>query len=207
MYDKLSIINDELAVTGNNLVAVADDGSDEWNVCSPAYEAAVQTVSQQHNWNFDTNVVTLNRVGDSPDDMYTDAYAKPNAALALVWVRAGDRPADWKVINNQICLNSNGFTVTCKYVLDQGAANWPPLFVDIIRLHVRAAIYRGLHEDPGQADREEMKAKAALMEARTRVDQDQPKRAAFNSAARTARYVRRPFIKTPPGWGGTGIPS
>jgi hypothetical protein len=207
MFDKLSIIADELAQTGDFIPATADDGSDEWNTCSPAYERAVQSVTQAHNWNFETNVVTLNRVGDSPDDMFEDAYAKPNGALSIVWVRVNGMPANYTIINNQIVLTAAGGIITCKYTIDAGPANWPPMFADIIRLHVRAAIYRGLHEDPAQADREEGKAHLVLLQAQTRVDQDTPKRALFNGRAQSARFVRRPYIRMPPGWGGTGIPS
>jgi hypothetical protein len=46
--DKLSTIADELAITGNNVPQTADDGSDEWSVCSPAYEAAVAQTIEAH---------------------------------------------------------------------------------------------------------------------------------------------------------------
>lgn len=205
--DKLSIIVDELARTGNNFPSVTDDGSDEWTCCSPAYDAAVAETIEAHSWNFDTQVATLVRQGDSPDDLYVDAFAKPNQCLHLIWVRLNDQTVDYKIINNQVCLTASAGTVRAKYVLDQGAANWPALFVKIIRLYVRAAIYRGLHEDPQQADREEAKAMAALADARTRVDQEAPKRAPFNSRAIAARRVRRPWVNSPAGWSGTDVPN
>lgn len=216
--DKLSIISAELAMTGNNVPAVADDGSDEWNACSPAYDIGVPLTVERHNWNFATQIAALNRVGDSPDDQYTDAYAMPPGSLSLVWVRADSSgieaaPAldevaiDYKIINNQICLSSEGGAITAKFVVNPGVQNWPPLFTAIIRLLVRSAIYRGLHEDNAQADREEAKAEALLDEARTRTDQQSPKRAAFTSRAVNARRVRRPAISSPPGYGGTGNPN
>ncbi len=216
MYvDKLSIINDELAELGENPVAVADNGAPEWNVCSPTYEKAIQETIQAHSWDFATNVATLVRVGPSPDDLYADAMAKPNGCLQVIWVRLEespgvDMPADYKIINNQICLNLDGYSATAKYIVDPQITStgaWPPLFTKVIRHRVRAAIYRGLQEDPVQADKEEAKAEAVLQMARTRVDQEQPKRATFNSRAISARFVRRPFIHLPFGWGGTGVPN
>lgn len=206
MVDKLSIIADELARTGNNIPAVSDDGSDEWTVCSPAFDAAVAETIEAHSWNFDTRIASLVRQNASPDDLYTDAFAKPNQCVHLIWVRLNDQTVDYKIINNQVCLSAGGRTVTAKYVLDQGTANWPPLFAKVIRLLVRSAIYRGLHEDPATADREEAKAMAALADARTRVDQESPKRAPFNSRAVAARRVRRPFVNSPAGWSGTDVP-
>lgn len=205
--DKLSIICDELAQTGDNFPAAADDGSDEWTVCSPAFDSAVAETLEAHSWNFDTRIATLVRTGAPDDDLYQDAFAKPNQSLHLIWVRLNDQTVDYKIINNQVCLTALGRTVTAKYIVDQGMANWPPLFTKVIRLQVRAAIYRGLHEDAQQADREEAKALAALAVARTRVDQESPKRAPFNSRAIAARRVRRPFVNSPAGWSGTDVPN
>lgn len=205
--DKLSIINSELAKTGNNLVAVEDDGSDEWTACSPAFDDAVELTTERHTWNFGSNIVAVNRVGNSPDDLYDDAFAMPQGSLRLVWVRLNDASVDYKIIGNKICLSSGGGTVTAKIIVDPGSQNWPPIFAAVIRLHVRAAIYRGLHEDAAQADREEAKAEHMLQEARTVVDQNAPKRAMFNSRARSSRRVRRPWVRSPADFGGTGVPN
>ena len=209
--DKIGIINSELAQTGNATVAVEDDGSEEWNVCSPAYDVGVDVTVERHDWNFGTNIATLQRVGDSPDDEYDDAYALPNGQLSIVWVRLAsgggiDQPADFKIINDLICLTSSGLRPKCKFLVNPGEQNWPPLFAAVIRLLVRAAIYRGLNEDAAQADKEEKKAEAILNEARTRVDQSSPKRAMFNSRAVMSRRVRRPWVGSPAGWSGTGVP-
>ena len=42
--------------------------------------------------------------------------------------------------------------------------------------------------------------------ARTRYDQQKPKRAFWNSRITAARRVRRPWPPSPVGWGGSGIP-
>lgn len=214
--DKLSIISDECSILGENPPATADDGSPEWNACSPAYEAAVQETIQAHSWPFETQIATLVRVGTSPDDTYTDAMAMPNACLQLIWVRVAesagnDFPADYKIVNNRICLNLFGtYTATAKYVIDPqiiGTGPWPPLFTKIIRYKVRAAICYGLREDDDAGMKWDAAAAAVLQEARTRVDQQQPKRAVFNSRAIASRIVRRPWVRTPFPWGGTGVPN
>lgn len=205
--DKLSIIVDALGLTGNRLPSVADDGSPEWIVASIAYEAAVDNLIEAHSWNFATAIVTLQRSGNSPDDQFTDAYARPPDSLALVWIRANDIPGDYKIISNLICLNSFGGTITCKYVRIPDAGSWPPMFVDCVRSMVMAGIYRGLNEDIDAASRMETQVRQKLADARTRTDQEQPKRTFFNSRLRTTRNVRRPWITNPPQWGGTGNPS
>lgn len=205
--DKLSIIASELALCGENIPATADDGSDEWNVCSPAYDIAVPLTTERHTWNFATNVIAANRVGASPDALYDDAYQVPPGSLRIVWVRLGDMTVDYKIINNQICLSARGQHVNVKVVVDPGYQNWPPIFTAIIRLLVRSAIYRGLREDDQGADRQEAKAEAMLQEARTTVDQNAPKVAAFNSRAVSSRRMRRPWTRRPLGWSGTDVPN
>lgn len=205
--DKLSIIQSACALTGNLVPNVADDGSDEWNVASAAYEAAVDTLIEAHNWNFATVVTTLVRAGASPDDQFTDAYNRPPGSLALVWVRVFDIPMDYKVIGGQICVNSRGQAVTCKYVQQPDPGSWPPMFVDCVRISVMAGLYRGLNEDMSAAQSMEQQATQRLQDARSRTDQEQGKRALFNSRLRAARRVRRPWNSTPPDYGGTGNPS
>lgn len=207
MADKLSIIQDACGLTGNRIPAVADDGSDEWNIASIAFEAAIDTLIEAHNWNFATAVATLQRTGDSPDDQFEDAYPKPTGSLAVVWVRVDDVPVDYKIIDNKICLNDFDGVVTSKYVRTPDAGSWPPMFVDIMRTLVMAGLYRGMNEDTNTAIQLESQAYRKLGDARTRTDQEQPKRALFTSRMRQARTVRRPWPNSPRGWGGTGNPS
>jgi hypothetical protein len=205
--DKTSIIQEALALTGNNVPPVADDGSDEWRVGSVAYETAVDGLIEAHSWNFATVVATLVRAGASPDDQFTDAYNRPVASLALVWVRANDVPVDYKIIGGQICINATGQVVTCKYVRQPDPGSWPPMFTDCVRALTMAGIYRGLNEDISAAQSMENRSLQMLQDARTRTDQEQGKRALFNSRLRTSRRVRRPWSNTPRDWGGTGAPS
>ncbi len=75
-----------------------------------------------------------------------------------------------------------------------------------LRTFVLAGIYRGLHKDPAEARQQEAAARMLLQEARTRSDQEEPKRAIFNQRITAARRVRKPFPVTPGGWGGAGWP-
>jgi hypothetical protein len=204
--DKLSIIQEALGLTGNIVPNVADDGSDEWALASLAYETAVDGLIEAHNWNFATLIVTLVRAGTSPDIMFTDAYNKPADSMAVVWIRVNDVPVDYKIINNQICINSLSGTVTLKYVRQPDPGSWPPMFVDCVRTATMAGIYRGLNEDMGAANAMDQRAMHLLQDARTRTDQEQGKRALFNSRLRAARRVRRPWDNTPPSWGGSNTP-
>ena len=74
---KIDLINQALALTGNNLVAASDDGSDEWTIASAAYEHAFEYALDGHDWKQLTNVVTLSPTGVAPADPEFDtAYAK-----------------------------------------------------------------------------------------------------------------------------------
>lgn len=233
--DKLSLINEQLAMTGDNLVAAADDGSDEWTVASAGYETGMEYMLDQHDWKQLTTVLTLNATGQVPkDDQFDTVFNKPTDCIHIIWLRVSfsggtggsDFPLLYQIVGNQIYVNLFGGgtntgttapTVTMKYV----SSNIPNqaihtngdlgpfmlrTFMTALRKFVEAAIYRGLHDDPGEARQSEASAKMLLQEARTRSDQEQPKRAIFNQRITASRRVRRPFPPTPTGWGGSGIP-
>ena len=57
--DELAVVNRALSATGDNQVAQADDGSDEWNTCDPAYQAGLGYAAESHSWGFAKQVLTL----------------------------------------------------------------------------------------------------------------------------------------------------
>lgn len=220
--DKLGLINQQLALTANNLVAAADDGSDEWNCASAAYEYAFEYALDNHDWKQLTNVITLQSTGTSPtDDQFDTAYEKPADCIHVIWVRINDLPVVYQILGNEIVLNATGVApgvaipagttpgvATMKYVSSAGSPSAEMLrtFMTALGRFVMAGIYRGMHEDLAAARAEEQAAIALLAEARRRSDQEQPKRAPFNSRISASRRVRRPYPSVPTGWGGTGAP-
>lgn len=220
--DKLAVIDSALSQTGDNLVASADDGSNEWNVASPAYERALAYIMEQHDWSQATLVRTLTPSPTAPsDDRFDTAYPIPNDLVHLIWVRVSDLPCIWQLLNGQIVTNSQGgppapnppqtpAVVTIKGVFstnsDPSSVGATPTFVLALTAFVMSGIYRGLHKDAGQAERMWNGAKQILQEARTRHDQQNPKRAMFNSRLVASRRIRRPWPVTPTGWGGSGSP-
>lgn len=226
--DKLSVIAQQCSLTGYAAPSVADDQSDEWIVCSAAYEFAIEYMYEKYGWKQITKMVTLQSTGTAPSDpMWDTAYAKPSDLIHLIFVRLDDRVCDYGILNNQIVLNAlgtvPGFTVgdssstpgvvTIKYVSsdpdgDQSdaAQKMTRTFMTALGLFVRAGIYRGLRRDAATADREEQKAMLMVQEAATRSDQEAPKRSFFNFRLRTTRNVRRPWPRIPAGWSGTNSP-
>ncbi len=193
MYDKIGIINTCLGLTGNALVAVEDDGSDEWNVASLAYEAGVSYLLASHEWKFETQIATLNRIGDADDDHYDDIYRKPQNCLGLVWVKQADYPLDWKIVGDKIYTTLvTTDAVKAKVVLRGDPSAWNPLFVQALYSLVRAGIYSGLNEDLSAAGAEESKAQSYLAQARSRTDREDRPRPVFRSRilARRRGYVR-----------------
>ncbi len=192
MYDKLSVINTNLILTGNSPVNTEEDGSPEWTVASAAYEAGVAYLLGSHDWKFETAIVTIQRKRDGDDDHYDDVYAKPVNCLGLVWVKQADYPLDWKIIGNDIYTTVvTTDPVKAKVVLRGDPSGWPPLFVQALNSLVKSGIYAGLNEDPGEAARHENAAQGYLAQARTRTDREDKPRPAFRSRmlARRRGYV------------------
>jgi hypothetical protein len=236
--DKLTTINGGLALTGDNLVSAEDDGSDEWNTCSPAYETALGYIMESHSWGYATQVEVLQPSPTPPTDTDWDtAYPLPNDLVHLIWVKINQDVDDptgsqqtqltlYSIMGTPtgpiLVINAQGgppppvppqapAQVTIKYISNSGplcdSTNGTPTLIASLQQYVVAAIYRGLHEDPAEADKTEVKAERLLQMARTRYDQQKPKRQFFNSRMAASRRVRRPWPQIGIGnWGGSGTP-
>lgn len=231
---KLDLMNEALLLTANNPVNTANDGSDEWQVGDAAYEAGIEFMLDDHNWNEITRIQTLNplpspqgAIAVPQDEVFDTAYAKPPDCIHIIWVRLGGLPTIYTITGGNIeitAISGSSISnpappdavpgvVTCKYVSgdplgDQSAPaqRMCRTFMTALRLFTMAGLYAGLNEDLKAADATEEKAIAMLQRAKTRSDQDNPKRAMFNSRITASRRVRRPFPQVPTGWGGTGSP-
>jgi hypothetical protein len=203
--DKLACINNALSLCGDNQCNTPEDGSDEWNAASAAYETAIEYMLDAHDWKGITAITTLARTGASPDAVFTDAYAKPADCVHLMSVTVSDAPVEYRIVGNQIVLTANGSPVKIKYVSTANSSledqRLTRTFMVALLTFVRAGIYGGLHEDVSSEARLTAQARQILAEAKARSDQEQPKRAMFNSRLRMARLARRPWPPSPPGWG------
>jgi hypothetical protein len=218
---KLEIINSALSQTSDNLVATADDGSEEWDAASPAYERGLAFVCEDHPWSWLTDVRLLQPSPKAPDDdQYDTAYPLPADLVHLIMVRLNDVPCVWDIFNNQIVVNAQGgppppsppttpLPVTIKGIF---STNSDPTFatptvVLVLQMFVMSGIYRGMHSDTTEADKLWSEAMAMLDRAKARHDMQKPKYAIFNSRYTAIRRSRKPWRQTPYGWSGTGTPN
>lgn len=199
--DKLSIIQDACKITGDNAPSVADDGSEEWDIGSTAYEMALPYAIEGANWKFGTIVAPLTALPGTPSDPAFDAaYGKPADLLHLIWVKLSDVPVAYQVLDNQIVMSNAGRSpVTAKYVRAPSIDKVTPTFAMALRAFVMSGIYRGLHENIGEADKMWAFGEKLLHDAATRSDQEQGKRVLINSRVTAARFQR--VGRAPAGWG------
>lgn len=220
--DKIGIINDALAQTGDNPVMVADDGSVEWNTCSPAYETGLAYACESHAWSWLTAFRTLQPAVNVPSDTQFDtAYNLPADLVHLIMVRINNTPCVWGLLNNQLVVNSQGgpppptppttpYPVTIKGIFSTNsdpAVGSTPTVVVALQMFVMSGIYRGMRKDVAEAGRLFSAARQMLEEAKSRHDMQLPKCAPFNSRMTMVRRNRKPWRQTPSGWSGTGTPN
>ena len=101
--------------------------------------------------------------------------------------------------------------ITMMYISNQGALSdstaGTPTLILALQSFIMAGIYQGLHEDMQQSQSMWKFGEEMLQKARTRYDQQKPKRQFFNSRITAARMVRRPWPPIGNGnWGGSGAP-
>jgi hypothetical protein len=217
---KLELCNSALSQTGDNLVAVEDDGSVEWNACSPAYERGLGFVTENHPWNWNTDMRTLVPPPIKPDDdQYDTAYPLPDDLVHLILVRMQDRPCTWELFNNQLVVNAQGgppppnppvtpAVVTIKGIFSTNSSleNATPTVVLVLQMFVMSGIYRGIHKDMQEANTLWSAAFKMLNNAKARHDQQSPKRAIFVSRMTASRRSRRPGPPLPRGLESTNWP-
>lgn len=236
--DKTGLINSALVLTGDNLVTAADNGSDEWNVASAAYERGLGYASESHNWGFSKLVAVIQPSATAPPDTQWDtAYPIPADCIHIIWLKINQDTEDSVNVQTAqptlydlqnvggvpcIVVNAQGgpppppapsdvppAIVTICYISNAGALSdstmGTPTLILALQSFVQAGIYTGLHEDPSTGNSMWAFGEKMLQLARTRYDQQKPKRQFFNSRIAAARRVRRPW---PPnglgGWGNNG---
>lgn len=219
--DKIGIINSALSQTGDNLVSVADDGSVEWNCCSPAYETALALACEEHPWNWLTTMRTLVPSPTAPSDtMFDTAYPLPADLIHVIYVRMNNVPCVWDFLDGMLVVNAQGgppppskpttpLPVTLKGIFstNSDAVNATPMVVIVLQMAVMSAIYRGIRKDTTEAARMWTEAMGMLDRAKSRHDMQKPKQVAFNSRYTAVRRNRKPWRETPYGWSGTGTPN
>lgn len=190
--DKLSLINRCLLMKGQRVVATEDDGSDEWNVCSAAYDSYFEPMLEDGEFKFSTAIIELTRTGDATDEHYDDAYGLPSGCLHLIWVKIDDTKQDYRIIGNSVEISCETTDdVMAKYVVEPDVTDLSALFKVALQEAVYSGIESGLKKDQRIADGHLAKADAALQRAKTRGDQQEPKKALFVTRHRTARQYRR----------------
>ena len=234
--DKLGIVNSSLSQTGDNLVNVADDGSDEWNCASPAYERALGYLIEGHGWGWTVQTKVLTASPTAPVNVSWDtAYPLPADCVHIIWARVAQISTDgvsevspnpvlydFEVVGGVTCLVTNAqggppppsppntpAQITIKYITQTYADPTlsTPTFVLALQAFTMSGIYRGLHEDTAEADKMWMAGEKFASEARSRYDMQKPKRAPFNSRISASRRIRRPWPQLGNNsWSGTNSP-
>jgi hypothetical protein len=177
-FTKLDIVQKACALCGENIPAVEDDGSPEWDVASARYDLMLPVFSQRHAWNFNTASVALAQAGSNPSQDFLYAYVRPAGAVRIVnlW-SGGARLANFSTRGGVLAANVAPSTgLTADYLTVAGPEEASAVFVLGLIEDVQAAIYRGLQEDASRADMMEEKAKATMNEAKRLNDQEAPAR-------------------------------
>lgn len=200
---KLSIVNDALGNTANNLAVAADltlpaydpnaaDGttaSFEWDKASRAYERELPLLLERHPWNFAKVTEALDQADDddNPSNRFGFAYDWPYSALWLQKVEApGGTVVDYEIIGRLICMDYDGTdddapiaTFIERPII---LTNMTNLFWEVLRVKIEVGLLRSINEDYGEATRREKMCEEMLLPmVRTRTDQQTPTRRARRS--------------------------
>jgi hypothetical protein len=113
----------------------------------------------------------------------------PTGPVIVVNARGGPPPPITPVTPAQVTM----CYITNSGVLCDSTFGTTPTLILAFIAFTMSGIYRGLHEDIGEADKIWMMGEQMLQRARTRYDQQKPKRQFFNSRIGAVRRIRRPW--------------
>lgn len=210
--DAFTVINTALIQTGNTPTVVANDGTDEWIAGLNAYELWLPYCLEARDWNFQTAIASLTRVGDATLPRFQDLYAFPPNCLHLqtVWRPdlAAQQPAylgwgmtrdgimtpalEYRIVGGQIETTAPS-GLTAKYLTGpEGSDAYSATFVVALITFIASSILASLNEDLAASEKTLGLAEAMLEKAALRSDQQEPRRSAFRSRMierRRARYA------------------
>lgn len=178
--NRLSVVNDALAETGNNICETEADGSVEWDVASRGYNNNLPILLEAHPWKFATTTETLDS-DDNPSDRYSFAYSMPSTSLFLVEVTLAGEPVEYAIIDNLICCDVDSASLLATFVRIPSDRAITNSFFGVLRKRVEASCLRGLNEDYNEARMRDREADAMLLAEQSRVDRQQPRHEARRS--------------------------
>lgn len=202
---KLSVINDALANTANNLATeddlTADEGaaSFEYDRASRVYDRELPVLLERHAWPFAVTTEALEQADeeDNPSNRFDYAYDWPYFALWLKKVEApGGTPIPFEIIGRYICMDYDGAdddAPIATFVQSPASGGFATsditsLFWEVLRVKIEVGILRSINEDYSEATRRDSIAEDRLLPlVRTRTDQQMPARRAFRSTMRERR--------------------
>lgn len=192
--DKLTIINNALRATGNNIVNVINDPSDEYQIANGAFERSLRALTARHTWPFASTIEELVRVPDEQNKSRRyreNAFRLPINTLHVKEVFLDTVPlTDYEIIGDVLsCRFSSG--VFARVVVQTSEEKLHPMAEEVLTLYVEAGCLRGLNEDFGEARVREQRAELLLEETRSHVDQQNPARNVYKSKIALARRSRR----------------
>lgn len=192
--DKLTVINNALAATGNMRVNILYHPSDEYQVADLAFDRAIKTLVARHSWPFATTVEELERAPDADNksrNYRTSAFRIPASAFHVKEIFWHEWPlTDYEILDQLVCCDKTE-GVYAKIVRQDEDSKWHPMAEEVLTLMVEAGCLRGLNEDSREALNVDRKAEGLLMEVRAHVDQQNPARNIYKSSIAAARRTRR----------------
>jgi hypothetical protein len=191
--DKLTVLNNALVNTSNNMLNALNDGSDEWIVANQGFGRAIKFLMARHNWPFakaGEEMVRLPDANNKSQRFRQNCFRLPDFLHLIEVYHAGAITTNYEVLGTVLSspYDSQMFAEGVRMPAD---AIWHPMAEEVLTLYVEAACLRGLNEDFTAADKREEKAENLLFEARPRADQVNPARNMYKSAVRQARMTRR----------------
>jgi len=108
--NKVDICNKALTLIDGDYILSLDEDSQNARLCNEFFDSSLQTLLQEHPWNFALKRAALARLTETPAYEYTYAYGLPSDCLRVVSYENQDQGYSFKVEGNAVLTDVD----TCK---------------------------------------------------------------------------------------------
>jgi len=113
--NKVDICNKALTLIDGDYILSLDEDSQNARLCNEFFDSSLETLLQEHPWNFALKRATLARLAEAPAYGYTYAYGLPSDCLRVVHFENQESGYSFAIENHSVVTDTDTCKVTYIY--------------------------------------------------------------------------------------------
>lgn len=149
--NEIKLCSDAMTLIGGNSINSFEDGTYEAEVAAASYEDKRDALLTLRPWDFNTRIAgPISQLVAVPDAKWSYQYQIPNDCLRILGVYlddAGRSFLDYQIVEEKILMTNYDGSLYLQYQFFADVPDWPPLFYDLMKSHMKAEFIIPITED------------------------------------------------------------